>query len=403
MIPIPGFLRKRVLWTIGETERIKGSAGTIGEICAVFQMNFTAGLNCGHINALVQNMFREGKIYTENFEFYSLSKDGPGKEKFENMSEKFDRLYKGYRMNSLARIDPLPETKTVNLQDLVSLLRSSDAEAWESNKWMYDGTLRFLDNKPIIGNKIALASFPRSGNTFLRKYTDLLTGIHTGSDNTLHVNVQLQMVGMIGEDTVDDKTWIVKTHSPWCMPFAPRFTCNKIMIIVRNPLDAFMSWLELVQHGNHATKSDFELSREYPEYWDWWIKDICEIYARWFGVYLEDARKKNVPILFIRFEDLLLDPEPSLYKMMQFLIGKKDLTGTNGERRVKEVIAKGAKATQNVYRLKSTTLKFNSQVKNYNDEQLALVQDRLGDVIHTFGYAKSSKEPENPTGFFDYP
>jgi len=71
------------------------------------------------------------------------------------------------------------------------LLRSKDAEAWEKNKWIYDGKLRMLDGEKINSNKIALASFPRSGNTFLRKYTDLLTGIHTGADNTLHVNVQL--------------------------------------------------------------------------------------------------------------------------------------------------------------------------------------------------------------------
>jgi hypothetical protein len=70
---------------------------------------------------------------------------------------------------------------------------------------------------------VAFASFPRSGNTFLRKYFEMLTGIQTGADNTLHVNVTLQMMGMKGEDIVDDSVWVVKTHSPWVMYEAPRF------------------------------------------------------------------------------------------------------------------------------------------------------------------------------------
>ena len=57
-------------------------------------------------------------------------------------------------------------------------------------------------------------------------------------------------------------------------------------MIVRSPLDAFMSWLELVQHGNHSTKADFDLDVDYPEYWDWWINDICDLYARWFDVHI---------------------------------------------------------------------------------------------------------------------
>ena len=46
-------------------------------------------------------------------------------------------------------------------------------------------------------------------------------------------------------------------------------------------------------------------------------------------------------MLFIRFEDLVMDPEPQLYNLMRFMLGKKDLTGTNAERRIKEVVAMG--------------------------------------------------------------
>ena len=78
--------------------------------------------------------------------------------------------------------------------------------------------LRLLDGEANSSNKVALCSFPRSGNTFLRKYCELLTGINTGADNSLMINVILQMAGQLAEDTVDDSVWIIKSHTPWCVP-----------------------------------------------------------------------------------------------------------------------------------------------------------------------------------------
>ena len=95
-------------------------------------------------------------------------------------------------------------------------------------------------------------SFPRSGNTFLRKYLELLSGIETGADNTLSLNVVLQMQGMKGEDIVDDTCWIVKTHSPWIMPEAPVFYCNKMISIVRSPVDVIISLLHMITTCTHT-------------------------------------------------------------------------------------------------------------------------------------------------------
>jgi hypothetical protein len=84
-----------------------------------------------------------------------------------------------------------PGTKVVNLNDLVGLLKSKDRHLWEQAAWVWKNELKFLDGSANNSNKIAFASFPRSGNTFLRKYMELLSGIQTGADNTLHINVAL--------------------------------------------------------------------------------------------------------------------------------------------------------------------------------------------------------------------
>lgn len=275
----------------------------------------------------------------------------------------------------------------INLVQLMDLLKSSDAALWERAKWMFDGHFRFLDGQPNKSQKVAFCSFPRSGNTFLRRYIEMLTGITTGADNTLHVNVALQMQGMKGEDVVDDTCWVIKSHSPWVMPEAPIFHANKAIVIVRNPLDTNLSWLHLVAMNNHAVKSPFDYEKLYPNYFEWWVKDCITHINSWMKQMMDDAKFRNVPLLFIRFEDLVMNPEPELYNLMRFMLGKRDLTGTNAERRIKEVLSMGQKATQ-TYSLKDSTKRNNANVHRYSSEQIAWIQEHCKDWLSFFGYAK---------------
>ena len=86
---------------------------------------------------------------------------------------------------------------------------------------------------------------------------------------------------------------------------------------------------------------------------------------------------------------------------MKFFLGEVDLTGTNAERRVKEVIAMGAQATV-TYQLKDTTRKCNNNIKMYTEEQKEWIREEFKEMLHYFGYAKVPQDPENSTGFFEY-
>jgi hypothetical protein len=52
-------------------------------------------------------------------------------------------------------------------------------------------------------------------------------------------------MGMIGEEITDDRVWIVKSHHPLPgigeIPEHRKYTSNKVICCVRNPLDAFYS------------------------------------------------------------------------------------------------------------------------------------------------------------------
>ena len=206
---------------------------------------------------------------------------------------------------------------------------------------------------------------------------------------------------MKGEEVVDDSVWIVKSHSPWVMLEAPVFYANKVIVIVRNPMDTNLSWLHLVATMCHSEKSPFNYEELYPNYFDWWVKDCCTHVNNWMLTLMNDAKFRNVPTLFLRFEDLVMNPEKELTNMMRFLLGRNDLAGTNAERRIKEVIAMGDTATQ-TYTLKESTKKCNANAHRYNASQKAWIMENMKEMLHFFGYARLPTDPDNNTGFFEY-
>jgi hypothetical protein len=107
--------------------------------------------------------------------------------------------------------------KTINFNDLMTMLKSKDQGVFEKNKWIYDGDFKFCDGKKLP-TKISFCSFPRSGNSFLRKYLEQMTGISTGATVSLHTSTSLLIQGLKGEYIIDDRVWIIKAHHPMLLP-----------------------------------------------------------------------------------------------------------------------------------------------------------------------------------------
>lgn len=49
------------------------------------------------------------------------------------------------------------------------------------------------------------------------------------------------MIGFKGEEVLDDRIWIAKTHFPNRYPWDIEYYTNKTVCCVRNPLDIFAS------------------------------------------------------------------------------------------------------------------------------------------------------------------
>jgi hypothetical protein len=96
--------------------------------------------------------------------------------------------------------------KEINFEDHCKLLLSNYNEKLYNEKVADDSfgrtQAKFIGNG--LSDAISYTSYPRSGNTMLRKYLENITGIATGSDQIMKftLNVSLQYQGFKGESIV---------------------------------------------------------------------------------------------------------------------------------------------------------------------------------------------------------
>jgi hypothetical protein len=83
--------------------------------------------------------------------------------------------------------------KVIDFGLLWDILRSDDKTLLEEHKWIFEGNCKYLDPKSERNventfNSVSYSTYPRCGNSFLRKYLHMITGVVTGSDMTLELN-----------------------------------------------------------------------------------------------------------------------------------------------------------------------------------------------------------------------
>ena len=121
------------------------------------------------------------------------------------------------------------------------------------SKFAKDNGCHFIDGRRR--GVVALASFPGSGNTWVRTLLERVTGICTGS---FSCDMSLRFEGFTGEGIQSPNALVVKTHqiSPnWAEDKSSSHKFNSAIILVRNPLDALVSdWNRYVSNGfNYKT------------------------------------------------------------------------------------------------------------------------------------------------------
>ena len=137
--------------------------------------------------AVITSLYREDMIYANDVASnFSVTKH----EGFLTYSERFRKLFGDGYASARDGSVCVTNARTINLKKLNTMLKSKDEKLFEDSKWVWDGDFKFLDGEKTE-SKIAFNTFPRSGNSFLRRLLEQVTGISTGATVMLHTATSL--------------------------------------------------------------------------------------------------------------------------------------------------------------------------------------------------------------------
>lgn len=207
----------------------------------------------------------------------------------------------------------------------------------------------------ILPGVTLLVSYPRSGNTFLRTLLERMTNIVTGSDTRPDRALSQALAlhhHLVGEGiTSSVYTPIIKSHFPERLGYIP-FTAQRIILLVRNPYDAMDSYWNMCCTNTHTQtvhESIYEkYAMKYQNLVHHEIQTWIRFHAYWLNPFLHTSNHENddhdddpmshrkddkeqnvddyydsgIPILVIRYEDLVLDTFKTMTRVLSFILPK---------------------------------------------------------------------------------
>ncbi|KAG7356331.1 sulfotransferase family protein [Nitzschia inconspicua] len=157
-----------------------------------------------------------------------------------------------------------------------------------------------------------LASYPRSGNSLLRTLYERTCLRVTGSD----MRGGLEKHDLVGEAaTQTNCVQFVKTHYPERMG-TPPFRVNRAVLLVRNPYDALESYFNLMTTNTHTTSLNAEERKKHEKIFAEMAKKEILVWRDFHEYWLQ----QNIPLLVIRYEDLIRYTDKVIAKVLRFVL-----------------------------------------------------------------------------------
>jgi hypothetical protein len=144
------------------------------------------------------------------------------------------------------------------------------------------------------------------------------TGIVTGSDSRPNrpLSASLIRFGYVGEGITDQSVWVVKSHFPERMGFI-RFPVQRIVLVIRNPFDAVESYFHMGMTNTHDKSLTKESFSTLNDIWKDFVPNEADVWTRFYEYWL--ARASRIPILIIRYEDVLSNELEAVESIVNFM------------------------------------------------------------------------------------
>jgi len=236
---------------------------------------------------------------------------------------------------------------------------------------------------PIIG----LASYPSSGNTWLRYLIEGITGHYTGS---MYNDISLRKKGFYGEGVPSDSGVVVtvKTHGhttekgahmprPYQVEYNHHNEVNhSAVLLIRNPFNAIIGHRNLDQGGHTGlAKEDQFLGPGWQEF----VEIKAQAWLNFYSDWLENNPTEN--ILVLHYENIKQSLKHSLRKIAGFLgfeehAGRIDCTMQfqtgHFKRKHKEDLRDNPYTDQQKEIIATSVRKLNKILKKYQKESLPI-------------------------------
>ena len=211
------------------------------------------------------------------------------------------------------------------------------------------------------------------------------------------------MIGQAGQAHVNDekRVWMTMTNYPLVNHDSIPFNAEKMICLVRNPLDIIASCAFRHCLHSHNLKPQESLNQQFPEWWDKWVRETAEN-IQYSHTFIDDNLANKIPTYYIRYEDLVIDPEPVLTECFRFLLDVHSLEDTIIEARIKAVSNQGFDDVLSQATLKCPEENLNKNKHMYSEQQLKFIRTTLKDFALFMGYSNYYKAENDPTSFFAY-
>jgi hypothetical protein len=209
------------------------------------------------------------------------------------------------------------EEKLAQLGHLDSLLQVADSSV--SAVCIKEETILHPEQDRL--NATVLASYPRSGNSWLRVLVEGMSGYGTSS-----MYCDRLLMGTFRWECERSNRFLMKLHYPHKLDTLAALEesesrwirwqkYDQCIYLIRNPFDAFFSYFMFTMaRGRHDLKQ-----RDFPQHFlkIQHVRRMTQRYKTHWSYWQGDAR---IPSLVVRYEDLKVDPFGALLRVYLFLL-----------------------------------------------------------------------------------
>lgn len=229
-----------------------------------------------------------------------------------------------------------------------------------------------------------LASYPRSGNSLLRNLYERVTLRVTGSD----MRGGLTQHDLVGEAAVSARlVQFVKTHYPERIG-KPAFLASRAVLLTRNPYDALDSYFNLMMTNTHTTSlTESQQQVATKRFEEMVIKEV-QVWRLFHQFWL---RKSNIPILLVRYEDLIRYPDKVLARVIQFVLEVNNMTFFQHRIQQCQIVQDDpttSTGTVAVGAYKPRSGGIGKSLSKYSPTLLQTINPILSELMHQLGYGE---------------